>query len=143
MLLTYEDHSGISILTVTKPQFYEYPITVALVYQSPNTPVKSFLDQLTYFINARKTDLLRGYFNIDASDSDASAKLHILSNYRLVVKEPTHLDGALLDHVYLHKFFPRKNVNAVVKNIYFSDHDAVKFLIFVGGDDDIHFKRTM
>ena len=31
-LLTYEDHNGISILTVTKPKFYEYPITVALVY---------------------------------------------------------------------------------------------------------------
>ena len=31
-LLTYEDHYRISILTVTKSQFYEYPITVALVY---------------------------------------------------------------------------------------------------------------
>ena len=109
-----------------------------MVYQSPNTPV-----QLIYFTNARKTDLLRGYFNIDASDSDASAKLHILSNYRLVVKEPTNLDGALLDNVYLHKFFPGKNVNAVVKNIYFSDHDAVKSQILVGRNNIIHFDRTM
>ena len=43
-LLSYEDHNGISILTVTKPKFYEYPIIVALVYRSPNTPVTGFLD---------------------------------------------------------------------------------------------------
>ena len=33
-LLTYEDHNGICTLTVTKPKFYEYPITAALVYRS-------------------------------------------------------------------------------------------------------------
>ena len=60
-----------------------------------------------------------------------------------MVKEPTHLDGALLDHVYLHKFFPSKNMNAVVKNICFSDHDAVTLQILVGGNDDIHFERIM
>ena len=37
----------------------------------------------------------------------------------IVVKEPTHLDGALSDQVYMHKQFPSKHVNAVVKNIYF------------------------
>ena len=103
-LLTYEDDNGICTLTVTKPKFYEYPITAALVLSIPNTLVAGFLDQLIYFTNARKIDILLGDFNIDAFDSDASAKLHdIVTYYRLVVKEPTHLDGALLDHVYLHK----------------------------------------
>ena len=102
------------------------------------------MDQLIYFTNVRKIHILLGDFNIDAFDSDACAKLHgILSNYRVVVKEPTHLDGALLDHVYLHKLFPSKNVNVVVKNISFSDHDAVKVQILIGGNDDIYFERTM
>ena len=41
--------------------------------------------------------------------------------------EPTHLHGALLDHVYLHKTFEHdKLVMSVVNNIYFpDDHDAV------------------
>ena len=143
-LLTYEDHNGISILTVTKSKFYEYPITVVLVYRSPNTPVAGFLDQLIYLTNARKTDIFLGDFNIDSFDSDASSKLHdILYNYKLMVKEPTPLDGALLDHAYLHKLFPSKNVNAVVKNIYISGHDAVKLRILVGRNNDIHFERTM
>ena len=102
------------------------------------------MGQLIYFTNARKIDILLGDFNIDAFDSDAFAKLHnILSNYRLVVKEPTRLDRALLDHVYLHKLFPKENVHVVVKNIYVSDHDVVKLQILIGVNNDIHFDRTM
>ena len=64
-----------------KPQFQEHPITVALVDRSQKTPVAGFLDQLTYFNNARKIDTLLGDFNIDAFDSDACAKLRdVLSN---------------------------------------------------------------
>ena len=106
--------------------------------------MKNFLDQLIYFTNARKIDILLEDFNIDVFDSDACAKLHdVLSNYRLVVKEPTHLDRALLDHVHLHKLFPSKNVNAAVKSIYYSDRDAVKLQILVEVNDDIHFERIM
>ena len=60
-----------------------------------------------------------------------------------MVKEPTQLDEALLGHVYVHKLFLSKNWNAVVKNIYFSDHDVDKLQILVGGNDKIHFERTM
>ena len=99
---------------------------------------------MIYFTNGRKIDILLGDFDIDAFDSDACAKVHnILSNYRLVVKEPTHLDRALLDYVYLHKLFPNKNVHAVIKNRYVSDHDAVKLQILTGVNNDIHFDRTM
>ena len=106
--------------------------------------LQDFLDQLIYFNNARKINILLQDFNLDAFHSDAWAKLHdILSNYKLVVKEPTRSDESLFDHVCLHKLFPLKNVHTVLKNIYFSDHDAVLLQILVGGNDDIHFKRTM
>ena len=109
-ILDHEDHNAISIIVITKPQFYEYPITIALVYRSPNCPIASFLDQLVYFTNARTIDILLGDFNIDAFDGDAYTRLdEVLSSYRLMVKEPTHLDGRLLDHVYLIKSFPRMN----------------------------------
>ena len=40
--------------------------------------------------------------------------------------EPTHFDGALLDHGYLHRTLEDdKLVMSVVNTIYFSDHDAV------------------
>ena len=41
------------------------------------------------------------------------------------MSEPTHLDGALLDHVYASVTY----VTSLVNNIYFSDHDAVKVQI--------------
>ena len=71
---------------------------------------------------------LLGDFNIDALDEVAYRRLKdTLSSYNLKVLEPTHLDGALLDHVYLHKTFEHdKLVMSVVNNIYFSDQDAVK-----------------
>ena len=56
--------------------------------------------------------------------------------------EPTHLDGASLHHVYLHKTFERgKLVMSVVNNIYFSDHDAVTVQLRFrqNSDNDIDF----
>ena len=93
-VLDHKDHNAISIIAITKPQFYEYPITIALVYRSPNNPIARFLNQLVYFTNARTIDILLGDFNIDAFDGDAYTRLdEVLSSYRLMVKEPTHLDG--------------------------------------------------
>ena len=64
------DHNAISIIVITKPQFQ------------------------VYFTNARTIDILLGDFNIDAFDGDAHTRLDkVLSSYRVMVKEPTHLDG--------------------------------------------------
>ena len=88
------DHNAISIIAITKPQFYEYQITIALVFRSPNSSIASFLDQVVYFTNAKTIDILLGDFNIDAFDGDAHTRLDkVLSSYRVMVKEPTHLDG--------------------------------------------------
>ena len=34
------------------------------------------------------------------------------------------------------------NVNSFVKNIYFSDHDAVKLQILAEGNDEIDFEKS-
>ena len=66
-------------------------------------------------------DVLLGDFNIDALDEVAYRRLKdTLSNYNLKVLEPTHLDGVLLDHVYLYKTFEHdKLIMPVVNNICF------------------------
>ena len=70
--------------------------------------------------------------DIDALCSSANRDvLNVLNDFSLKVNEPTHLDGGLLDHVYFRKeFLNGKNVNSVVKDIYFSDNDAIKVQIF-------------
>ena len=58
----------------------------------------------------------------------------------MIVLEPTHLDGPVLDHVHLIKsFLGNKKVHCSVKNLYFLDHDAVRFKIeykYLSGDID-------
>ena len=47
-----------------------------------------------------------------------------------MVSEPTHMDGVLLDHLYsMKQFLLKKCKFHTVKNIYISDHDAVKIHI--------------
>ena len=56
------------------------------------------------------------------------------------VSEPTHLDGALLDHVYIKKSFENdkhKHVTSIANNVYFSDHDAVKFQIIFKNNNQV------
>ena len=141
------DHENyvISIIAVKSRMniLNEHTITIALVYRSPKSPIASFLDQMVYFTDARTTDILQGDFNIDVFDRDAYIRLdEVLSSCRLMVKEPIHLDGGLLDHVYLLKSFPRINVNSIAKNIYFSDHDALKLQILAEENDEIDFERS-
>ena len=55
--------------------------------------------------------------------------LHVLSNYFLIVSNSTHLYGSLLDHVYILKeFLSETDVTGSKIDVYFSDHDAVKFI---------------
>ena len=113
-----------------------------MIYRYPNTQASAFIDCLNYAVGSG-VDVLLGDFNIDALDEVAYRRLKdTLSSYNLKVLEPTHLDGALLDHVYLHKTFEHdKLVMSVVNNIYFSDHNAVSVLLRFrqNSDNDIDF----
>ena len=86
---------------------------------------------------------LLGNFNIDSLDEVAYRRLKgTLSSYNLKVLEPTHLDGALLDHVYLHKTFEHDKIAmSVVNSIYILDHDVVTVQLRFrqNSDNDIDF----
>ena len=86
---------------------------------------------------------LLGDFNIDSLDKVAYRRLKdTLSSYNLKVLEPTHFDGALLDHVYLHKTFEHvKIVMSIVNSIYILDHDVVTVQLKFrqNSDNDIDF----
>ena len=145
-VLSNEDFDGISIFTLRNQQFSNNPISVALIYRSPNSPLTGFIDCLRYLVG-RSIDILLGDINIYAFDKLSYARLkEVLCNYNLKVSEPTHLDGALLDHVYLSKSFEYgKYVTPVVSNIYFSDHDAIKaqFRFRQNLQEDIDFNMSV
>ena len=71
-------------------------------------------------------DIVLGDFNINAFQENGRLK-NVLSSYNQIVAASTHNSGSLLDHVYKYQEFSKElNMQSAI-NIYFSDHDAVKF----------------
>ena len=98
--LAKEDFNGISLFNIRKQHFSNNPFSIALMYRCPNIQTSTFVDGLNYVVGTGIDGLL-GYFNMDALDEVPYRRLKdILSSYDLEVLESTHLDGALLDHVY-------------------------------------------
>ena len=59
-----------------------------------------------------------------------------------MVNKPTHLSGSLIDHVYIEKSLMEEFfANATVKNIYFSDHYAVRIIIEKNAVDFVLFQK--
>ena len=68
-------------------------------------------------------DITVGDFNIDACSKSRLSQM--LSEYVQLVDFPTHVAGSTLDHLYVEKsFLVGYEVENVVSNTYFSDHDA-------------------
>ena len=91
------------------------------LYRSPNLLPNLFLENLTSWIDEEKPDILLGDFNLDALCYDSCNPLQQrLENYKLLVSEPTHMDGGLLDHVYIARSFSTNKLSTtVIKNVFF------------------------
>ena len=99
-----------------------------MIYRSPKSLLSEFIDYLQYLVG-RNIDIVLGNFSIDAFDGVRALK-EVFSIYNLNVSEPTHLDGALLGHVYIKKSFEnKKHVASIVTNFYCSDHHVIKLQI--------------
>ena len=91
------------------------------------------------WIDEKDLDILLRDFNINALCIDSYSNFrHMLTNYKLLVFQPTHLDGALLDHGYIADSFSGHKATVVIKNIYFSEHDAVILHISPSKNNDVN-----
>ena len=121
---------GVSVVSFLKSNFSSTCFTVLLIYRQPGHIMQSFYNNLTGILQNRKIDIVLGDFNIDAFDPVYENLRILMANFRLVVDKPTHLSGGLLDHIYIRKdFLIGKYFNVNVKNVFFSDHDAVRLNI--------------
>lgn len=66
-----------------------------------------FIDCLRYLLG-RNIDFFLGGFT-DELEEVPNLK-EVFCNYNLKVSEPTNLDGALLDHIYVSKLFENDNM---------------------------------
>ena len=103
-----------------------------LLYRKHGVPLSSFTYLLTHFLlRSDNIQIILGDFNINGFEQNEHLE-NILADYTLIVKQPTYLLGSLLDHVYIKDSFKCNiSIKCIVKNIFFSDHDAVKFQLTV------------
>jgi len=122
--------SGFSLVKFRKETFSVHPIQLLLLYRQPNLPTAIFYDDLAQLVRCHDISIIMGDFNIDALDPENDYIKNMLSSYQMIVHEPTHLAGGLLDHAYVKTdFLNRRNIRCSVKSVYFSDHDSVVFSI--------------
>ena len=68
-----------------------------------------------WICKTRHVDIILGDFNINVLGKPVAKLSSALGNFIQIVKEPTHLSGSLIDHVYIHQDL-LGNVNAEVQN---------------------------
>ena len=98
-----------------------------VIYKERANSLTQFCDWVGEFVRTRHVEIILGDFNINVLGKPVAALSWALKNFIQIVKEPTHLSGSLIHHVYIHQDL-LGNVNVEVKNfdVYFSDHDAIQ-----------------
>ena len=113
-----------------------------VIYIKRAISLTQFCDWVGEFVRTRHVDIILGDFNINLLGKPVATSSSALTNFIQIVKEPTHLSGSLIDHVYIHQDL-LGIVNAEVKNfdVYFSDHDAIQ--ISLTDKSDSYISNTL
>ena len=56
------------------------------------------------FIVGNDINIILGDFNIDGYKENTDLKI-LLEQYTMIVNDPTHISGSLLDHIYVKQHF--------------------------------------
>jgi hypothetical protein len=89
------------------------------VYRSPSKEGNLLFQQLKTMITFNKPLILLGDFN--DPDGQFSIKLAKMG-LRLMITMPTHIEGGILDQIYISDF--KQVPSCFIHPVYFSDHDA-------------------
>lgn len=118
---------GISLFTLKKQSFSSQSFTILLLYRKPTSNLNAFICLLSQLIETHDVDIVLGDFNVDAAKQNMRL-CRILQQYNQLVQEPTHLDGSILDHIYVKTQITNSfTINTFVYGVQFSDHDCVHF----------------
>ena len=117
---------------ISKLQSDKYDILC--VYRSSNS-IKAkqidFLSDLRRLIfRGRKTFIL-GDYNFNALCPKQNYILRELENWNFIqlVREPTHIQGGLIDHCYMSDNISSSSVILSQKSVYYNDHDINELII--------------
>ena len=105
-------------------------VDILAVYRSPTSEIKISVDVITNGIKESRSTFICGDFNAHIGFNHSNPITSTLSSrgFQQIVKQPTHLQGNLLDHVYVN-FQQGHWYRQFLHSPYYSDHDAICTII--------------
>ena len=98
------------------------------IYKSKDGNTRSMIMQLTGLITKNRTTIIGGDFNVCALKNPSNLITEELRKLKFeqIVKEATHINGGLLDHLYIKQGKETTyNWELEVSPKYYSDHDCM------------------
>ena len=118
--------NGASLVTFVKSSFTSQTIKLLLLHKKYTLPLINLCSWLQRFIASNTVHIILGDFNINVLQENGKLE-NVLSSYNHIATASTHISRSLLDHVYIHQECSKELNTQSVIDIYFSDHDAIKF----------------
>ena len=100
-----------------------------MLFYRKNNQMASFLHTIEHIKRQNEVHTILGDFNINIIKGNPRISI-VLSNYTQIVREPTHISGSSIDHVYIkNEFLESVNATSQIVGVHFSDHNAARFCI--------------
>ena len=113
-----EDFSLLSVTIYTDIQLY-----VVYLSQANNKVKERVWEKINEFRKKKFHTMIIGDFNLDAREFDVLTKHFIENDMVQLVKEPTHIEGRVIDHLWVSKNFPKLKLN--LEYPYYTQHKSL------------------
>ena len=102
-------------------------LNIIFVYFSKDANSSEYIKDIAKLIGSCVSPtIIMGDVNINYShDNHPFEKFMISTGFTQVVKDPTHLEGNTIDHIYINKPMEAMRINVFQHPVYYSDHDKI------------------
>ena len=118
-------------------KFTSSTLEIISIYRSSDGNLTMFNQNLSSLISKNKPTLLLGDFNFCHLDSSSNCTKRFLEekNFHQLIKEPTHIDGNLLDQAHLKDPTGEIICTVELQAKYFTDHKGLAIMIKKSGSN--------
>ena len=121
LLQCHQKGEGISVIKLCKPTYSNDCVSIAILYSRMLSTIPAFFSNLELLNNSSEINIVLRDFNLDALDPGLFEQIsNTLSKFCLVNSSSTHLNGSLIDQVYVRRaFLDKSHVNVSDFNVFF------------------------
>ena len=115
-------------------KFTSSALDIIVLYRSQQGNYRELNQYLEEMINSEKPQLVIGDFNFCYLDNSSIAtKIYLeRNNFSQLIKEPTHIEGHLLDQAYLRDIDGVLECTAELHSKYYTDHKGLAIIVKKG-----------